>query len=484
MTLSRRGFLAAGSAAIAVSAAPLLERPVFKLAAAAETEPTVLRVANRTIEVNGKPAKVYGLLQPDDRPGIVTPAGRFRVRLENQIEAPTLIHWHGLLPPYGQDGVPDLPQALLPSGQSYDYDFPLKTPGTHWMHAHTLQEQQLMAAPLIVTDPAEAARDEQQVVVLFHDFSFKSPEELLAGLRSNQVMSGMPSDGGMSGMEGMSTMPGHSMTSGTAMDINDIDYDAYLANDRTLDDPEVFRVESGGFVRLRLINGAPATAFWIDLGNLACKAIAVDGNAIMPITGMPFPLAMGQRIDIRIRLPKAEGAWPILALREGAVERTGFVLATKSGAVRRIAPVGEQPTGPLDLEFETNLRAAEPFAEKPADRSHSLTLRGDMAAYAWSLSSASGQNRPLSVRAGDRVEVTMANDTMMSHPMHLHGHHFQVVAIDGRRLAGAVRDTVWVPPMRQVTIAFDANNPGRWAFHCHHLYHMAAGMMTTVAYQA
>ena len=173
MTLSRRGFLAATSAAIAVSAAPLLERPAFKRAAAAGTELTVLRVANRTIEVNSKPAKVYGLLQPDGTSGIVIPAGQFRVRLESQIDAPTLIHWHGLLPPFGQDGVPGLPQPLLPSGQSYDYDFPLKTPGTHWMHAHTLQEQLLLAAPLIVTDPAEAAHDEQPVVVLFHDFSFK-----------------------------------------------------------------------------------------------------------------------------------------------------------------------------------------------------------------------------------------------------------------------------------------------------------------------
>lgn len=484
MNISRRRFLDAASGIAVVGASLVFGRLLLKASAGAEIEPIVLRVANRTIEVNGKAAKVYGLLQPGGRSGIVTPAGRFHVRLENRIEAPTLVHWHGLLPPFGQDGVPDLPQPLLPSGQSYDYDFPLRTPGTHWMHAHTLQEQQLLAAPLIVIDPAEAARDEQQVVVLFHDFSFKSPEELLAGLRSSQAMNGMSSGDGMSGMEGMSTMPGHNMAGGMAMDINDIDYDAYLANDRTLDDPEVFRVEPGSFVRLRLINGATASAFWIDLGELAGKAIAVDGNAIMPFTGTRFPLAMGQRIDIQIRLPKAEGAWPILALRQGAVERTGFVLATKTGVVPRISPVGEEPTAPLDLEIETSLRAAEPLAERPASRSHNLALRGDMATYIWSLNSALGPDQPLPVRVGDRVEVTMSNQSMMGHPMHLHGHHFQVVAIDGRRLVGAVRDTVWVPPMREVTIAFEANNPGRWAFHCHHLYHMASGMMTTLAYEA
>jgi FtsP/CotA-like multicopper oxidase with cupredoxin domain len=77
----------------------------------------------------------------------------------------------------------------------------------------------------------------------------------------------------------------------------------------------------------------------------------------------------------------------------------------------------------------------------------------------------------------------MTNRTMMSHPMHLHGHAFQVVAIDGRRFAGAVRDTVLVPPKQSVTVAFDANSPGKWAFHCHNLYHMEAGMMTTVQYE-
>jgi FtsP/CotA-like multicopper oxidase with cupredoxin domain len=110
-------------------------------------------------------------------------------------------------------------------------------------------------------------------------------------------------------------------------------------------------------------------------------------------------------------------------------------------------------------------------------------LGGDMSAYVWTLDGQSwGDHRSIQVRGGERVELTLRNESMMSHPMHLHGHHFQVVAIDGRRLAGAVRDTVWVPPMRELTIAFDAANPGRWAFHCHHLYHMATGMMTTVDY--
>jgi FtsP/CotA-like multicopper oxidase with cupredoxin domain len=107
-----------------------------------------------------------------------------------------------------------------------------------------------------------------------------------------------------------------------------------------------------------------------------------------------------------------------------------------------------------------------------------------MQGYVWTLNNvAYGHDTPLAVREGERVEIVLANKTPMPHPMHLHGHSFQVVQIDGGpRFAGALRDTVLVPPMSRVVIAFDADNPGHWAFHCHLLYHMEAGMMTTVRY--
>ena len=487
-SISRRQFLASTAITLvgATSAVKLAGRSF-----AAEPDPTLLQVVSRVIEVSGRPAKVFGLQQPNGTSGIFTTAGeRFRVRLENQSDEPTLIHWHGLLPPYGQDGVPDLPQPLLQSRSTYEYDFPLETPGTHWMHAHTLQEQQLLAAPLIVADPAESGLDEQPVVVLLHDFSFKSPEELLAGLRGQTP--GVAQ--GHNTTQGMSDMPGHDMSSmaGMAgmdmdgdmdMDLNDIEYDAYLANDRTLDDPEIFRVSPGDFVRLRLINGATATAFWIDLGTLEGELIAVDGNAVRPVAGRSFPMGMGQRLDIRIRVPREEAAWPILALREGAPERGGFVLATKRASIARINSVGASASNPLDLALESRLHAARPLSNQEADLHEAIVLGGDMATYTWTLDGQVwGSHRQIPVRAGQRVEVTLRNQSMMGHPMHLHGHHFQVVAIKGHRLAGAMRDTVWVPPRRELTIAFDAVNPGRWALHCHHLYHMATGMMTTIDY--
>jgi FtsP/CotA-like multicopper oxidase with cupredoxin domain len=274
------------------------------------------------------------------------------------------------------------------------------------------------------------------------------------------------------------SMPGMSHGAMAGMDLNDIEYDAYLANDRTLDDPDVVTVEKRGRIRLRIINGATATGFTIDLGSLTGDLIAVDGQSVQPVKGRRFPMTMGQRLDIRLELPADGGAFPILALREGAVERAGVVLATKGASVAKLGASGME-TGPiLDLAVEQTLKALQPPPSRKADLKYGLVLRGDMAKYEWSIDGAEG----LRVRSGQRVEVTFRNMSMMAHPMHLHGHHFQVVAVNGTTFNGAVRDTVLVPSMAAVTVVFDADNTGRWPLHCHHLYHMASGMMAYVRY--
>jgi FtsP/CotA-like multicopper oxidase with cupredoxin domain len=261
--------------------------------------------------------------------------------------------------------------------------------------------------------------------------------------------------------------------------LNDIDYDAYLANDRTLDDPDVVQVEPGGRVRLRIINGATATAFTIDLGDIVGNLIAVDGQDVSPVAGFRFPVAMGQRLDIRLHLPGEKRAFPILALREGARERTGIILAQTGAQVRKLASRGEKAGPVVDLVLEQKLRAAKPLASRSANKRFEIALTGKAQSYEWGL-----ETRPnLVARQGDRLEVTMINQSVMSHPMHLHGHHFQVIAVDAHRFSGAMRDTVHIPPRRAVTVALDAQNPGQWAFHCHHLYHMAAGMMTNLSYE-
>jgi FtsP/CotA-like multicopper oxidase with cupredoxin domain len=498
--LNRRQFLAATAAGALAPALP------FFGARAQAGKPTALNAIRRTIEVNGRAATVFGLLQPDGTRGLVTDAGRqFHVVLTNETPEATLIHWHGLTPPADQDGVPGLSQPALPSGARYTYNFPLVRPGTNWMHSHVgLQEQLLLAAPLIIRDPKEAGRDEQEVVVLLHDFTFRDPTEVFADLRGGPghrratpaTANGAIGHGASSSPATMdhaamshgvlTTSPGvdHPMTV-APMDLNDVEFDAYLANDRTLADPGIVPVERGGVVRLRIINGAAATNFFVDLGILEGEVIAVDGMPVLPRRGRRFELAIAQRIDIRLRLPARRDAWAVFALREGDTMRTGLILAVPGARVAKMADRAERPAGIVGLDLETKLWAAVPLAKKTANRTHALDLTGSMKEYVWSLNGrAFGDHVPLLVRYGERVEITLRNRTEMSHPMHLHGHHFQIVAIDGLRFDGAVRDTVLVPANRSVTIAFDANNPGHWAIHCHNLYHMAAGMMTSVKYEA
>lgn len=491
--MDRRQFVGGallGASALALASPRTAWSGVVPQPKGSEAKRTTLSVVRRMIEVNGRPATVFGLQQPDRTSGLSLPAGEmFDVVLRNETDEPTIVHWHGLTPPWDSDGVGGAPLPLLAPGADRDFSFPVGAAGTHWMHAHTLQEQTLLAAPLIVRGAEDQARDEQDVVILLHDFSFTSPEELLERLKSNAgahvstgaAGSAMPAHaaghGDMPGMKSKSDMPSGG---GVPMDLNDIEYDAYLANDRTLDDPEIVPVEPGGRVRLRIINGATATAFTVDVGELEGTLFAVDGQDVEPIQGRRFPLAMGQRIDVRVSLPREPRSFPVLALREGAPERTGIVLRPARTPVAKLPPLGSDGGPVVDLSLEGRLRARAPLTSRPVDKAFAMHLTGAMQEYRWGLETPV----PITVQPGDRVEVTMRNISMMAHPMHLHGHHFQVVAIDGVHLAGAVRDTVHIPPMRSVTIAVDADNAGEWAFHCHHLYHMAAGMMARFTYAA
>lgn len=424
--------------------------------------------------MNGKSVSVFGLQQTDSSTGLRFRAGdTFDVLLGNETDESTIIHWYGLTPPWPSDGVANAPSPLIAAGEERSYAFPVGKAGTHWMHAHTLQEQALLAAPLIVANPDDDGRGEQEVVVLLHDFSFKTPDELLAGLTGDpatDAMAGMD-HGGHGGMDVSS--------SAMAMDLNDIEYDAYLANDRTLDDPEVVEVERGGRVRVRIINGATATVLTIDFGELEAELIAVDGKDIVPVKGSRFPMSMRQRIDVRLTLSAENRPFPILALREGAPERTGIILKPDGAEVARIAAVAEQNGPVLDLELESRHRAAMPLTQRAAGKSYEMVLNGDMAAYEWDLA----LSEPILVDKGDRVEVKMTNMSMMAHPDAPSWPPFPGRGIDGQRFAGAMRDTVLIPPMRSVTIAVDDDNAGQRAFHCHHLYHMATGMMSTFGYR-
>lgn len=485
-TLNRRNFMA-GTAALAGWAAGTR----FALAA-----PVEIAAVNRQLEVKGKAATMHAITVNGAPGGLRLAHGqRFDALVSNKLAEETLIHWHGLTPPLPMDGVPMLSGPTLAAGESRPYAFDIKHGGTHWMHSHVgLQEQKLLAAPFIVADPGPAV-DEQDHVVMVHDFTFRDPNEILAELKAGGGAHAAHAGGGMNhsqhgtghNMANMGTNMGANMAnmggamSGMAM-VNDIVFDAMLANERTLDDPEVVPVEKGGRLRLRIINGAAASNIWVDLGTLTGELIAVDGRPVQPVSGSVFPLAVAQRADIRLALPQGAAAHPVLFRAEGSDLQSGIILRSGTAAINKLADRGTAAPA-LDLALEMRLVAMAPPPDEAVSRTEFVMLTGGGPDYLWGLNGSSGMHDVLfHVREGERYEVVMHNMTTMAHPMHLHGHSFRVVGINGQRITGAERDTVLVPVNAMVAIQFTADNPGTWAFHCHHMYHMNSGMMGAIAY--
>jgi FtsP/CotA-like multicopper oxidase with cupredoxin domain len=472
-----------------------------------DPDPVRLLVKEVPLKVLGQEVRVIAIAQEDGTHGYSPEQSEgFHVEVVNQLPVPTSIHWHGLVLPNRMDGVPFVTQDPIPPGGSFRYDFPLQQSGTYWMHSHYgLQEQLFNSAPMIIWTPEERAKAARQVVVMFSDFSFTPPGEILSNLTKGMPMPGMgdPSSDKMKmdeakKMSAIGALPGkvfaqrwddreqelvRTVVTRSAAEV-DVKYDALLANRRTLDDPEVVSVDPGDTILLRLIAAAASTNFYVGTGALKAEILAVDGKEVQPLKGDFFQLGTAQRLDLRVRIPREGGAFPILAQGEGTNLLSGIVLRTENAPLPQLSRTADKLTASLDNTQELQLRAAAPLAKLAADRTLPAVLGGEMKTYVWTINGAAYPNRKsLDVRVGERIEIDLTNNTSMAHPMHLHGHDFEVVKIDGERITGALRDTVVVPPGTRVTVAFDADNAGIWAFHCHLVYHLVTGMFTVLRYE-
>ena len=469
-----------------------------------ESETVKLFARESTITVLGRKAKVAALTQSNEEQGYSPEEVKgFHVEVVNQLPVPTSIHWHGLVLPNLMDGVPFVTQDPIPPGGSRRYNFPLQQSGSYWMHSHYgLQEQQLLSASMVIRSPKQSKAADAEFTVMLSDFSFTSSKDILKGLTvKKSAMNGKNRDT-MSDSQPMSTAGQKESlvvqqwdetskrlvareVQAAAPDI-DVKYNALLANRRTIDDPQVFEAKPGQSVLLRLMAAASATNFFIDTGKLDATIVATDGEDVQPLKGNFFQLSLAQRLDLLVTIPETGGVFPILALGEGASLQTGVLLATPGTKVpkRPFALRPQRKMGGLDNTQEIHLRAKEPLADKPVQRSLPSVLGGDMMTYTWTINGATYPNRnSLNVKEGERVELVISNKTGMSHPMHLHGHVFEVTEIDGQKITGAKRDTILIPPKSTIKVAFDANNPGVWAYHCHILYHLATGMFTVLKYE-
>ncbi len=400
----------------------------------------------------------------------VTAGDLLKARLTNHLPDPTTIHWHGIALRNDMDGVPVLTQPEIAPGAAFDYAFTVPHPGTYMFHPHVgPQLDRGLYGALIVDDPAEPGGYDQELVVVFDDWidgTGRNPDQVLADLKAN----GMGSMGGMSGMARSDLLGG---------DAGDVTYPYFLANGRTATAPTSFRAKPGHRIRLRMINIGGDTAFRVGVPGSPLTITHTDGFPVTPAKTDAVLLGMGERVDAVLTMPSTPT--PLLGIAEGKNGTAQVVLQPGTGTAPDVAAAATALTSRPAIIVNA-LTATDPvrLAPRTPDVVHNLTLEGPGQGYTWTMNGQTyDPDKGLPVRSGQRVRLRMTNTTTMFHPMHLHGHTFQVVTPAG---AGPRKDTVNVLPGKTVEVDFDADNPGQWLTHCHNIYHGESGMMTVVSY--
>jgi multicopper oxidase len=490
--LSRRRFLEVAGAAVVVvtadactnSGTPRPVGPSSPAVAAAEArrrQPgaavrrVALAAAPLTLDLAGRQVATWAYNHTIPGPTVRLRAGEvLHAELTNQLPEPTTIHWHGVALRNDMDGAPGMTQPPIPAGGRFAYEFTVPDPGTYWFHPHVgLQLDRGLYAALLVDDPAEPGRYDQEAVVVLDDWTDgigPSPEQLQARLLAQGGMMSGGMDMGMTGAGARRPLGGVG---------GQIDYPLYLLNGHPPTDPPTIRARPRQRLRLRLVNAAAETAFRVALGSHRLTVTHSDGLPVRPVTADTLVLGMGERYDALVTL--GDGAYPLVAWAEGKRGQALAVIRTGRG------PTPTADAHPAELEgqlLDLGDLHADPQVALPArrpDRTHQVVLSGGMMDGRWTINGRTFDDAvPLPVRQGERVRLLLANQSMMFHPVHLHGHSFQIHATTR---PGPRKDTVIVRPMQQLAVDLVADNPGQWMLHCHNLYHQQAGMMTTLTYE-
>ena len=443
-----------------------------------------LALTARTIDIDLAGTVVRTWAYGDAFPGTAlraTAGDRVRVAFTNNLPEATSVHWHGLAIRNDMDGVPGLTTPEVGPGGTFQFDFVVPDSGTHWFHPHSgLQLDRGLYAPFIVDATHEAGGYEHEWVVILDDWTDgvgPSPEQIYAALvvagasGSDQPMAGMGMGMGMSGQgagdSGMGNMGG-----------GDVTYPMYLINGRPPTDPSSLIAKPGQRVRLRIINAAADTIFNVALGDHDMRVTHTDGYPVQPVSTSSIQLGMGERYDAIVTLK--DGVFPLVGQPIGKV---GFARAlVRTGGGSAPSPTfrpTELSTAPLTVD-RLLAAAGSSLQRREPDTTQDLTLSGSMAPYRWTINGQAYDNTvPLVIRQGRSMRIRIQNHSMMAHPVHVHGHTFQIGPAGG---GGPRKDTVLVPPMRAVAVDLSADNPGRWMVHCHNAYHAQAGMMTRLDY--
>lgn len=466
-----------------------------------------LTIAEQTLSPAGTPVQVLTI--NGSTPG---PVLRFRegdvarITITNGLsDDSTSLHWHGLLVPNLEDGVPGVTTPIIAPGKSRTFEFLIRQHGTYWYHSHTGHQLQRGVRGSIVIEPkTPTIRADHDQVVMIGDWTNEHPIEvqrtLLRGSDwyafrkgTTQSLLGAYQAGKLDeylSREKALVPP---------MDLSDVAYDAFLMNgQRRLQLPG----KPGETVRVRLINSGAASYFYLGAATGPLKIISADGHDVVPFEQKRLLMGPAETYDLLMTIP-ADGSWE---LRADAQDGSGAVSAwlgegTAHAATPTPAPerygMSAYLTSILDqldpepgakeserpLSPYAKLRSATPHPVATSHRELTLKLTGDMIRYAWSFDGLDPHEaEAIKVKEGESLRVRLVNNTMMHHPIHFHGHFFRLVdANDKDPATSPLKHTVDVPPMSVRTIEFTANEgQGDWLIHCHLLYHHLTGMIRTI----
>lgn len=390
---------------------------------------------------------------------------RLQRQLVNELDVPTSVHWHGIRIDNAMDGVAGLTQEAVRPGGTFDYDFTLPDAGTYWYHAHTNSMEQVargLSGALIVEE-ADAPDVDRDEVLMLGDWLLD------------------PDTGGFVEPFNHPMMMSHGGRTGNLVGVNGR-YDFALTAKRH------------ERLRLRLINSANARIFVLRLQGMRGWTVALDG---MPLDAPEevsdeIVLAPAQRADLIVDITADEGAPAglLMWMDDDSWEALAEVrVSGQSATTPRPAPAA-LPANPrtalpdlsearsLDMVMEGGAMAGMESAMFEGERLgfRALIEKGQF----WALAGQAGRTETpfADLALGEVLRIRLENRTAFPHGMHLHGMHFREVRADGS--FGPLRDTILSVPDEPLEIAFTADNPGKWLFHCHMLAHAASGMTTWI----
>ncbi|MBP7721930.1 MAG: copper resistance system multicopper oxidase [Alphaproteobacteria bacterium] len=501
----------------------------------AQAEEYSLTIAREPVNITGNSVKkitVNGTI-----PG---PTLRFQegeevtIHVTNKMHEDTSVHWHGLLLPGEMDGVPGFNgfPGIRP-GETFAYHFKIRQAGTYWYHAHSMgQEQDGHYGSIVIApkgkDPVQADRD---YVVLLSDFTDEESGSIMANLKmssdyyqyARRTVGDFFADAKEDGFGKAwknAKMWGEMRMLPT--DLSDVTGYTFLTNGKTPEQNWTGIFKPGERVRLRFINASAMSFYDVRIPGLKMQVVSADGQYVEPVPVDEFRFGVAETYDV-IVTPKDDKAYTIAA---EPIDRTGFALGTLApregmkgdipearpralltmadmGMAHDMSGMDHSKMSPEEMEqMMEDMRSGWAKAGTlPGDKALSyadlrylgiqkdtrqpereilVRLGGNMERYIWTINGKKyADSGPINLNYGERVRLKFVNDTMMAHPMHLHG---MFVQLDNGQPAEKLpnKHTVIVPPGQSYSVLLTADEAGEWAFHCHLLYHMMAGMMNKV----